>query len=412
MKNSNFAHELPNECRAKKSQPSGSRKWQLVINNPQEKEEYAKFWKDENLLREYIKDNFPTLDYACFSYEIGLEENHMEHIHIFLYAKDGIKKSKFKTVFPNVHYDACKGSCLQNKNYLFKQGKWELDEKVKERIDGKQFEIGECPIERQGARTDLELLQKLILMGYTNAQIYDAKPTLMKYAGSIDRIRQDIMRDKFKDTWRDLDVTYIWGASGAGKTRGVMEKYGYANVYGVNSYEHPFDDYNMQDVIAFEEFRSDIKISTMLQLLDGYPCNLDARYNNKQACFTKAYFMTNVDLWEQYKHVQENEWETFVAFVRRIHKVVVYEDRDNIKEYAIVDYIFDCSNYDIKKKLELIKAVDPKSTYITDWELDEKQNCLVPKMHEVTSNSNKQKQEQLEGQMDIFDFPEYLPPSA
>lgn len=409
MRKNDFAHEAPEECRAKKPQPTACRKWQLVINNPRDKEEYAKFWEDENELKEYIKESFPTLNYACFSYEIGLEENKMEHIHIFLYAKDGIKKNKFKTIFPNVHYEACKGTCAQNKAYLFKQGKWELDEKVKERIEGKQFEIGECPIEKQGARTDLELLQKMILLGYTNAQIYEAKPTLMKYSGSIDRIRQDIMRDKFKDTWRDLDVTYIWGASGAGKTRGVMEKFGYANVYRVNAYEHPFDDYNLQDVIAFEEFRSDIKISTMLQLLDGYPCNLDARYNNKQACYTKAYFMTNVDLWEQYKHVQENEWETFVAFVRRIHKVVAYEDKDSVKEYSMVDYIFDHSPYPLKKKLELIKAVDENHTYIKDWEYDEKQNCLVPKMIEASPNGNAKKQEQIEGQMTIFDFPEFLP---
>lgn len=402
------SHEVPTECRAKQTQPNSSRKWQLVINNPREKEEYAKYWLESELLKNYITDSFPTLDYACFSYELGLEENHMEHIHIFLYAESGIKKSKFKTIFPTVHYEACKGSCVENRNYLFKQGKWEKDEKVNERIVGMQFEVGECPSERQGARNDMTFLYSLIKKGYSNAEIYDIQPKFMRNAGNIDRIRQDIMQEKFKNTWRDLEVTYIWGTTSCGKTRAVMEKYGYANVCRVNTYNHPFDDYCLEDIIAFEEFRSDIKISTMLQLLDGYPCSLDARYNNKRACYTKVYFMTNIDIWEQYPNVQENEWETFAAFIRRIHKVVVYEDRDTIKEYDMIEYIMEHSDYTLEKKLQLVKAIDPNSTYLVDWEIDKQGNCLVLKENAFEKIADET-EEQLKGQMDIFDFPQYLP---
>ena len=405
QENNILNQEVPKEMRANSKEPNSSRKWQLVINNPREKAEFAQFWLNAELLKAYILENFPNVCYVCFSYELGLEETRMEHIHIFLYAKDGIKKSKFKKIFPNVHYESCKGTCLQNRNYLFKQGKWELDEKVKERIEGMQFEIGECPKERQGARSDLELLHQLIIKGYTNAQIYETNPLFIKYAGNIDRVRQDVMQDKHKKLWRDLEVTYIWGAPGTGKTRGVMEKYGYDKVFRVNTYNHPFDDYNMQDVIAFEEFRSDIKISTMLQLLDGYPCTLDARYNNKQACYTKAYFMTNIDLWEQYKNVQDNEWGTFVAFIRRIHKVIVYNEDGSANEYNMIDYIMDHSNYPLEKSLELIRAIDPNSTYIVDWELDETKSFLINK----ADKCKKKESDQLEGQMHITDFPEYLP---
>ena len=82
-----------------------------------------------------------------------------------------------------------------------------------------------------------------------------------------------------------------------------MEKYGYQNVYRVTDYDHPFDSYKGQDVIVFEEFRSSLKIQDMLNYLDGYPCELPCRYNNKLACFTKVYIITNISFNQQYiKH--------------------------------------------------------------------------------------------------------------
>ena len=93
--NNTHNQEVPKEVRAKSTEPNSSRKWQVVINNPRDKEAFARFWLNAELLKAYIKENFPNVNYVCFSYELGLEANRMEHIHIFLYAKNGIKKSKF-----------------------------------------------------------------------------------------------------------------------------------------------------------------------------------------------------------------------------------------------------------------------------------------------------------------------------
>ena len=46
-----------------------------------------------------------------------------------------------------------------------------------------------------------------------------------------------------------------------------QQKYGYSNVYQVTNYEHPFDGYQGQNVIIFEEFRSSLKIDDMLKFL-------------------------------------------------------------------------------------------------------------------------------------------------
>ena len=90
-------------------------------------------------------------------------------------------------------------------------------------------------------------------------------------------------------------------------------------MYRVTDYDHPFDSYKGQDVIVFEEFRSSLKIQDMLNYLDGYPCELPCRYNNKLACFTKVYIITNISFNQQYINIQAESKETWTAFCRRIH---------------------------------------------------------------------------------------------
>ena len=127
-------------------------------------------------------------------------------------------------------------------------------------------------------------------------------------------------RDKqFAETWRDLEVTYIFGPTGAGKTRSVMDAYGYANCYRVTDYKHPFDTYDGQDVIIFEEFRSSLKQGDMLNYLDGYPLLLPCRYFNRQACYTKVFIITNIPPTDQYFNIDQASRE---AFFRRIKMVV------------------------------------------------------------------------------------------
>ncbi len=140
----------------------------------------------------------------------------------------------------------------------------------------------------------------------------------------IEQVRQTLKAQRFSTEFRQLDVTYIWGPTGTGKTRGVMEKYGYDKVCRVTDYDHPFERYNGEDIIVFDEFRSQLRISDMLNYLDGYPLMLPCRYANRQACYTKAYLISNVALDQQYRNIQIEEPNTWAAFRRRIHHVVEY----------------------------------------------------------------------------------------
>ena len=96
----------------------------------------------------------------------------------------------------------------------------------------------------------------------------------MNHLKSIEQARQTLLEEKYGREWREVDVTYIWGETGVGKTRSVVEKHGYRNVFRVTNYTHPFDGYKGQDVILFDEFRSSLKFSDMLAFIDGHPVML------------------------------------------------------------------------------------------------------------------------------------------
>ena len=130
------------------------------------------------------------------------------------------------------------------------------------------------------------------------------------------------LRDKrLLNTWRDIKVTYIWGPTGTGKTRHVMDMFEDKwQVHRVSNYKNPFDGYEGQDVILFEEFRSSIPQEQMLIYLDGYHQLLPCRYADKVGKYTQVFFATNIPFDEQYRGQQENHPETHAAFTRRFQE--------------------------------------------------------------------------------------------
>jgi hypothetical protein len=155
--------------------------------------------------------------------------------------------------------------------------------------------------------------------GADNEAIIRAYPTWMKNIKSLDAMRQTLAENAQSEVFRHLEVWYIYGKTEVGKTRSVMEKYGYKNVFRVTNYAHPFDGYKGQDVILFDEFRSDLPIKDMLKYLEGYPLMLPCRYQDRAACYTKVYVVSNIPFSQQYPNVQQNEPETWAAFRRRFN---------------------------------------------------------------------------------------------
>ena len=181
---------------------------------------------------------------------------------------------------------------------------------------------------------------QMVEAGYTVTEILQENNDMILYMDKIEKIRQAFLNEKFKGKRRlDLHVTYIWGATGRGKTRSIMDAYGDSNVYRVieNGGGHPFDQYDGHAVMVFEEFRSSFKISDMLNYLDVYPVTLPARYCNKVVCYNRVFITTNIPLEDQYTEVQKESPETWAAFLRRIHEVQVYLEDGTIMKYDSVE---------------------------------------------------------------------------
>lgn len=321
-----------------------SRKWQLTINNP----------LDHGFDHDVIKDKLSQMKsmlYWCMCDEAG-DECETLHTHIYICLSNACTAGRLANLFPGAHREIVNGTSSDNRAYVLKDGEkfnkdhdghyHYTDSKGKEHI-GINFsdtfeECGELPQEHQGKSKDADIIVGMIKDGSSNAEIVEAVSSAYKDLEKIERTRSMFRDAQFANSWRDLEVTYIFGKTGSGKTRSVMDTYGYANCYRVTDYKHPFDTYDGQDVLIFEEFRGGLKHGDMLNYLDGYPLLLPCRYFNRQACYTKVFIITNIAPDEQYLNVDR---ESRAAFWRRIHIVKHFEDNGRISVYKGVQAYMD-----------------------------------------------------------------------
>lgn len=291
---------------------SASRKYQLTINNPVE------HGFTHAVLHTTIAGLHSCL-YWCLCDEVG--ETGTPHTHIYLVFKNAVMFSTLHKRFYGAHIERAHGSHQENRDYIRKEGKWAQDAKHETNLPETFEESGPLPDEPTRRQTESEAILGMLEEGAGNAEILREHPTAMRQLSAIEMTRQTLLEERFRNDFRTLEVQYIWGKTGVGKTRKVMETHGYENVYRVTNYQHPFDGYRGQDVILFDEFRSSLPISDMLKYLDGYPLMLPCRYADKVACYTKVYVVSNIAFLSQYPNVQTEEPETWEAFRRRFGSV-------------------------------------------------------------------------------------------
>ena len=319
-----------------------ARKYLVTINNPNEKKPP---WTHERIRQELGK--LKSVIYWCMSEEIGAEGTH--HIHIFILSSSGIRFSTIRNRFSgDAHIDTCYGTPLSNRDYVAKEGKWEKSAKAETKIEGSFEEWGEIPTNSTlSTHGLLQYIYSLIEAGMSNYEILQIIPESFVYLEKMDQVRLLLKSEKYAKEYRDMNVIYIYGPTGVGKTRYVMDKHGYSNVYRISDYEphRSWSNYRGQDVVIFDEYSSGFKIQDMLQWLDGYPIDLPARYHQKQACYTTCYIVSNLEPIEQYENVQKEKPDVWNAFWRRIHKIIHFIDNVQRKEYAsFSEYIAGTTN--------------------------------------------------------------------
>lgn len=305
---------------------SQARKWMLTINNPQE------CGLDHSGMISLLSLFCP--DYFCLADEIATTGTF--HTHIFLYSHSPIRFSTIKNRFPTAHIEKAFGSVKDNREYIRKEGKWADSKKAETTVEGSFYEFGMIPSEGEEKAPKMFRLLQNVKDGLTTTEIIDDSPSFAFKSRDIDILREAYLAEQYRTQNRDITVTYLFGASGTGKTSSIYKKHPASEICRITDYNGRngvrFDSYHGQDVLVFEEFHSQISIEEMLNYLDIYPLFLPARYSDRTACYTKVYITSNLPLNEQYTEVRHHQPETWNAFIRRIHHIFAYMPDGTVEE--------------------------------------------------------------------------------
>lgn len=295
-----------------------ARKWSLVINNPLEAD------LSHTAIKEIIQKFHPI--YYCMADEIATTGT--PHTHVFFCCASPVRFSTVKRRFITAHIEKAYGTPQENREYVLKTGVWANTDKSETSIPGTFEEWGVLPADNADKSPEMYQLMQELREGKSIMDVIDIHPNLAFRIREIEMLRQTILAEKFSVENRKLEVNYLYGSSGVGKTRGIFKVNDPRDICRITDYGGKdgvrFDAYHCQNVLVFEEFRSQIPIGSMLNYLDIYPLMLPARYTDRTACYTKVYLTSNLPLEEQYRDIQRYQMETWRAFLRRITNVVEY----------------------------------------------------------------------------------------
>lgn len=329
-----------------------SRKFLGTLNNPTE-------WgyDQDKIIR--ILSELAGCRYIAIAEEIGAQE-HTPHLHIFVVYKNPKALSTMINTVPKVHWDPCRGTIEQNRDYVFKQGKWVDSEKGTTALPETQREWGELPSkceEFPSRKSDvMDAINEMIEEGLCPSEIMAKHAGYCEYA---DTIRRAYILRRAADVppVRNVNVHYVVGASGSGKTytyKRLCDRFGDCDVYLVTDYANDmtaaFDRYQAEKTIVMDEFRGNVRFSTFLNLTDKYRCDIHARYVSTMALYSEVYITSVYPPEKLYENLVETATqgiEPRQQLYRRISDITYCEVRNGhffrytvpMSEYAGYEFL-------------------------------------------------------------------------
>lgn len=180
---------------------------------------------------------------------------------------------------------------------------------------------------QQGRRSDLDEVAEEILNGQSLGGIATSHPgTWMRYHSGIVSFYHQVAAHPPHQ--RNVKVQVLWGPTGVGKTHRIRTKY--PDCYAVNPGRDPWGRYNNEDVILFDEFNPDHWPATeMNRYLDKWRCSLTARYNDKEAFWTKVFICSNTDPSSWYPNYVITA-DLRNALFRRMNEIIYVDEKEQI----------------------------------------------------------------------------------
>lgn len=222
--------------------------------------------------------------YGVVGKEVG--KNKTPHLQGYTYFKSQRTFKSIKKKLPGAHIEKAQGTPEQNRKYCMKEGDF--------------VEWGEMP--HQGRRNDIEKVKQAIDEGMSSREIADLYiKTWMRYHKGIDKLIT--MRDAEKSKeWREVHVKLVMGPTGIGKTREALyelsdekEWVPIPDTFKINGDGLKWwDGYSGESRLVIDEYANDVKITTLLGILDGHQLRLSVKGGFTYAQWTQVVITTNL----------------------------------------------------------------------------------------------------------------------
>jgi len=235
-----------------------SRNWICVINN----------WtqKDVDFLDQL------EVKYKIYAKEVGA--NGTPHLQCFMIFCNAVRLTALKKLHNTAHWEACKGTVSDNINYCKKGGLFI-------EVDNRQ----------QGKRSDLVSCVEAIKSGGIKKLVSEYPEAYVKYHSGFEKL--NFRLTKPRDPKEPPVVTWLYGKTGTGKTREVVEKEPDLWISGRDL--KFWDGYENQEAVLFDDFRKDFcTFHELLRILDRYPVNVNVKggfrcLNSKRIYITSCF---------------------------------------------------------------------------------------------------------------------------
>jgi len=187
--------------------------------------------------------------YACVGKEIGKKKG-VPHLQGFVYFVNAVRKTTVTSLLERAHWERMWGTAEEASDYCKK--------------DRDFWEKGVLPL-KQGKRTDLDEVAGQVRNGASLAEIAEEAPGMfVRYSKGLTALKMTLMKDRTEMP----DVSWLWGPSGAGKTRYAVEAH---DSFYMKDGTHWWDNYDGQKCIIIDDFDGKWPLRDLLRLLDRYP---------------------------------------------------------------------------------------------------------------------------------------------
>jgi len=185
-----------------------------------------------------------------------------EHLQIFIVFTRLYTVKQMRKLIPNTHFEMSK---CNDWNYELKEGNYEIEDNRKQ---GKRTDIEELRVQL----TKKPRIRSLLEDGYVkNFQTISFAEKLLKYTEVERKIQK-------------VNIIWLWGESGCGKTRWVFENYD--NVFRPTSYKW-WDGYDGHRNILVDDFRENwCTFEELLKITDIYPLRVECKGGSRQLLAT------------------------------------------------------------------------------------------------------------------------------